>query len=539
MPAIDARRKAFSVVSSVHSAIAEVERLNKKSPMSPQAARDATIDWMKMVTPTLKGFDALAAPTVTENSELIESIFDVLAQIGHDRVTGKGLFANQAIRHEEIYAAALLVPQIAKAATDLKPVDENLSADEIVKPIDELLAQPDRIAELTAALRTMQSIGVAPVNDGPLFSAVLKNQIAEVIKRKGPKSELEGIYEKVGAEFIAIVGDRPIGSYRRVDLQEYANEISWLSPNASSSDSYRHENVKTYIARNKKAQGQGLAAKSIRDGRISHLKAIIGRGCEDNDQQNRVANTRVRVPDRARPPVKHKAPEPHALNYVLNVAVDTEGLTTPLMLALGTLTGRRVSLLATLRREALVRWHDVYVIEVETHRYENGVWTRIPFKTNESRECIVVPNALVEAGFVTWAQQAPGPMFPEFMACADPGDAAQKRVNRVIQKIIDKHKLPRFTYHGLRAGRIDDALDNQIAPHLVQHQVGHKADSVHGRYRSLTPKQASLIANQPLPEGVDWSCLERLDFSAPQTPTRKRRTSEQLKVVRARRTRSK
>lgn len=485
------------------------------------------------------GLDALAAPTATRDAQLIESTFDVLAQIGNDRVAGTGLFADPGIRHEEIYAAALRVPQIASVAVEAEPKDADVSAGEIANPIDELLGQPDRIAELTAALRTMHSIGLAPVNDGPLFSAVLKSQIAEVIKRKGPKAELAGIYTKVGAEFIAIVGDRPIGAYRRTDLQEYANEISWLPPTASSAKGYRHENVKAYIARNKKAQGRGLAAKSIRDGRISHLKAIIGRGCEDNDQQNRVANTRIRVPDRASPPVKHKAPEPHALSRVLNVAVDAGGLTTPLMLALGTLTGRRVSLLAMLRREALVRWHDVYVIEVETHRYENGVWIRVPFKTDESRECIVVPNALVEAGIVTWAQQAPGPMFPEYMSCADPGDAAQKRVNRVIQKIIDEHALPRFTYHGLRAGRIDDALDNQMASHLVQHQVGHKPDSVHGRYQSLTPKQARLIAFQPLPEGVDWSCLERLDFSAPQTPTRKRRTSEQLKVVRARRTRSK
>jgi integrase len=533
MPAIEARRKAISVVSAVQTAIAEVERLNEHSPMSPKAARDATMDRITLAIPMLVGLDALAAPTATTDPLLIDRVFDVLAQIGYDRVRGEGAFADPRIRHEQIYAAALQVPQIASAATR-----DGTSSTE-PHPIDELLAQSGRIAELTNALTTMHSIGVRPVGEGPLFSEVLKRQIAEIADRKGPKSELIGIYTKVGKEFMAIVGDRPIGAYRRTDLQEYANEIAWLPPTASSGKGYRHENVKTYIARNKKAQGRGLAAKSIRDGRISHLKAIIGRGCEDNDQQNRVANTRVRVPDRASPPVKHKAPEPHALSRVLNVAVDTEGLTIPLMLALGALTGRRVSLLATLRREALVRWHDVYVIEVETHRYENGVWIRVPFKTDESRQCIVVPNALVEAGIVTWAQQEPGPMFPEFMACEDPGDAAQKKVNRSIQKITRQHDLPHFTYHGLRGGRIDDALDNQMAAHLVQHQVGHKADSVHGRYRSLTPKQARLIACQPLPEGVDWSCLERLDFSAPQTPTRKRRTSEQLKVVRARRARSK
>ncbi|MGB3338457.1 MAG: hypothetical protein WBA73_14885 [Devosia sp.] len=422
MPALEARRKSVSVLSAVQAAIAEVERLNKHSPMPPDVARDATMERINRVLPILIGLDALAAPTATDDGALIDTTFDILAQIGNDLATGRGLFSDPGIRHEQVYAAALQVPQIADAVTTASP-----------SAIEELLAQPGRIAELTAALRTMHSVGVTPVEHGPLFSQVLAKHIDEVIKRKGAKSELVGIYEKVGAEFIAIVGDRPIGTYRRADLQEYANEISWLSPTASSSKGYRHENVRTYIARNKKVQGRGLAAKSINDGRISHLKAIIGRGCEDNDQQNRVSNTRILVPDRASPPVKHKAPEPHALSRVLNVAVDTEGLTTPLMLVLGTLTGRRVSLLATLRREALVPWHGVYVIEVDTHRYENGVWVRVPYKTKESREAIVVPNALVEAGIVAWAQDAPGPMFPEFMACDDPCDAAQKKVNRVIQ----------------------------------------------------------------------------------------------------------
>lgn len=441
MPAIAARRKAISVVSAVQNAIAEVEHLNHHNPMDPGAAREATMERIYRILPTLVGLDALAAPTATEDSALIDATFDVLAQIGHDRVTGRGVFADSRVRHEMAYAAALQVPQIAAAVAS----PELGSA-----PLDSLLAQPDRIAELTAALRTMHSVGIAPVEDGPLFSEVLAGQIKELIQRKGEEADLVGIYRRVGAEFMAIVGDRPIGSYRRADLQEYANEISWLSPDASSTKGYRHKDVKTHIARNKKAQGRGLARKSIRDGRISHLKALIKKGCDDNDQNNRVSGTQIRIPERAAPPVRHKAPEAHALNRVLHVAAETESLTTILMLVLGALTGRRLALLATLFRERAVYWNDVPVIEIETHRLENGIWVRIPYKTEESRECIVIPTAVVEAGFMNWVSGRDGPMFPEYMACDDPGDAAQKRLNRVIKKICKAENLPPFTYHGQR-----------------------------------------------------------------------------------------
>ena len=47
MPAIEARRKAVSVVSAVQTAFAEVERLNEHAPMPPEASRDATMELVR------------------------------------------------------------------------------------------------------------------------------------------------------------------------------------------------------------------------------------------------------------------------------------------------------------------------------------------------------------------------------------------------------------------------------------------------------------------------------------------------------------
>lgn len=42
------------------------------------------------------------------------------------------------------------------------------------------------------------------------------------------------------------------------------------------------------------------------------------------------------------------------------------------------------------------------------------------------------------------------------------GSAGQKEFVRVIQKNIEQHELPFTTDHGVRAGRIHSALDNQV-----------------------------------------------------------------------------
>lgn len=529
MPAIAARRKAIDVVAAVHSAISEVERMSETESISPPEARELTMDMINQTIPMLLGMNAMAAPTATQDRAVVDASFDALAQIGHDRAAGVGIFANPSVRHEMAYLAALTIPEVAAAMAgdgDPKPLEALAEQGAVIaRQGNEIDLHVSRVGELESALRTMHSVGIVPADGGALFSEVLKNQIAEKASLKGDDAELVGIYRKVGAEFIAIVGDRPIGSYSRTDLQKYASEMAWFPPRAGNAKNYRHEDVVKHIARNRKANGQGLAAKTIKDGRVAHLKAIIARGCDDSRVVNHIAGKRIDIPDRAAPPKKRRAPASEALNKVLQHAVDHEGLTNSLMLVLGTLTGRRVSLLATLRREDVVSWNGSHIIEITSHRYENGQWVRVPYKSDDSREGIVVPDILVEKGFVEWAKQADGPMFPEFMACMDPGDAAQKKVNRVIDKVLKKEGLSHFRFHGLRAGRIDDALDNDVAENLVQHQVGHKPATVHERYRSLTPKKARKIASQPLPDGVDWSCLDRIDYSAAQTPTRRRRSA--------------
>ncbi len=257
--------------------------------------------------------------------------------------------------------------------------------------------------------------------------------------------------------------------------------------------------------------GRGLAAKTIRDGRLSYIRALIALGCEDADIRNPIAKSKVKIPDRAPLSIKRIAPDGRAFERVWRAGIASGVLSDALLPPLALLTGRRVGLLATLRREDIYELHGVHFFVVRSHDYRNGRWEPLPFKTEASLEIIIIPQVLVEAGFVEWARREAGPLFPALMACKDPADAAQKRCNRLIKDHTAEGELA-WVFHALRHGKIDNDRDNEVDARLIMKQVGHETGDVHGAYGRLTPKQMKAIATALPPEDVDWTLLKTIDF---------------------------
>ncbi len=256
----------------------------------------------------LRGMNALAVnPEQHRDSEMVDQIFDVLAVVGNDQANGTGLFADSRFQPDVPFVATLMSPQIARAYVS----QGNL----------------DGLADTSAMLSSIQSLSakieadVTVKSSGALFSLVANGRIADIMETKGSDHELVGTYTKVRDEFIAICGDKPVGDYQRADLQHYVNEISWLNPNASSQPGFKFINVCSYIERNRKLGGVGLAAKTIRQGRLSYVKAIIALGCGDADIRNRVASARIDIPDRAPLPVARMAPDGRAFEKVLTAGI--------------------------------------------------------------------------------------------------------------------------------------------------------------------------------------------------------------------------
>ena len=103
-----------------------------------------------------------------------------------------------------------------------------------------------------------------------------------------------------------------------------------------------------------------LVVVDWRRGRVSYIKVIIALGCEDADIRNRVASARLNIPDRAPLPVARIAPDGKGYETAWRAGIATGILSDALLPALGYLTGRRIGLLATLRREDLVPLHGVW-----------------------------------------------------------------------------------------------------------------------------------------------------------------------------------
>lgn len=485
------------MAAAAQVAFARVRTMDKTSIASADTANTCE-QMIRSLVPFFAGLDALAESQAKgHNPVVVDHVFDVLARIGYDQAGGAGLFASSNLHPEVPFIATLKSPPLANAYAGT--------------------ANLDGLADTSAMLSTIQSLSTRIAADTPLkslgdlFSVVANGRIADIRKNKSPDHELVGTYEKVRDEFIALCGDRRVGEYRRGDLQHYVDEISWLPPEASSQKGFSYKDVAQHIQRNKLAGGRGLAAKTIRDGRLSYVRALIGLGCEDAGIRNPIAKSKVKIPDRAPLSVARIAPDGKAFERVWRAGIASGVLGDALLPPLALLAGRRVGVLATLWREDIKEQHGVYFFEVRSHDYRNGRWEPLPFKTAASLEIIIIPQVLVDAGFVEWARKESGPLFPALMACKDPADAAQKRMNRLIKDNTGEGQLA-WVFHALRHGKIDNDRDNQVDRRLIMKQVGHESGDVHDAYGRLTPKQMRAIASALPPEDVDWSLLKSIDF---------------------------
>ncbi|VUD72884.1 hypothetical protein MET9862_03491 [Methylobacterium symbioticum] len=136
------------------------------------------------------------------------------------------------------------------------------------------------------------------------------------------------------------------------------------------------------------------------------------------------------IPKRAAPSKAGIAPDYDEFGKVVASGI----LSDALLPALGQLTGRRLGLLAFMRRENILRYNGVWVYRPQSHQMRDGRWEPVPFKTGESLGLFVLHDLFAECGFIEWALRNAGPVFPMLMRTEDPADAAQKRLKRLYAR---------------------------------------------------------------------------------------------------------
>jgi hypothetical protein len=138
-------------------------------------------------------------------------------------------------------------------------------------------------------------------------------------------------------------------------------------------------------------------------------------------------------------------------------------------------TGRRLGLLAFLRREDLISYSGVRMIASRPLAQVDGVWTTVPFKTTESLNYFVLHEIFDRIGLIDfWKSLGPGYVFEELHEgrINDPADAVQKRMGRLFDSADVDRKIFR-TFRGLRHSKINEDRLLKIDQRVTRLQVGH------------------------------------------------------------------
>lgn len=374
-----------------------------------------------------------------------------------------------------------------------------------------------QISELGDQLSAIRKLVTPPT--APLFSKAKEDYLELMVGARGEEDENVGYYTNVTLTLIAICGDRPVNQYSETDLQNFVNQLAFLPPNFSKGVKGEKgprpdfTQVKTFIEENKKKQGRGLALGTIMDNYLGRAFTIIGFGCRCVGVPLRIDKSKIIKPNRAaRRKVKRPLDYP-SMDKVIAAGVQTGLLADALLPALGLLTGRRISLLAFLRRESIIQVNGVWMVFPNSHHEVDGEWVTVPYKTEDSLQGYVLNPLFEDIGFTDWARRKPGFVFEHLMSAKDPGDAAQKRMSRLFQNNgLDSAMA---TFHLLRHTKIGHDRSVAVPARLIRVQAGHELGDVHDAiYGGLQPAELRQMRDVPLPQGIDWSVLKKIDFEA-------------------------
>lgn len=347
---------------------------------TPETVRDDVAASLKAAMPVLLGLGALKpgalSPAIA--SKATTAAFDALIEIGGQRATGYGAFAQQGIHYEKPFVEALKSENGGRDLLGLPRVPEPPASGGIEQ----------RFTEMTEQIASLQQIMLARLGpahgepSGPLFSAAADKAI-ELKRRTHGEHDPDVLQLSLRkAVFIALLGDRPVDAYSLEDMQRFADDLSWMPANVTKRQDFDFADLPEIIALNRTEQNAGLAQNTV-ESYLNRLRAIITEAC-------RVAKVsagcggRVRIPKRAAPPKARLAPDLVQISKVFDLGIDSGILSDTMLVPLGLLTGRRIGLLTFMYREDIRFYQGRWCVFPQSHVKIDGKLVRVPFKTTES-----------------------------------------------------------------------------------------------------------------------------------------------------------
>lgn len=354
-----------------------------------------------------------------------------------------------------------------------------------------------------------------PASTMPLFSEVSDDYLAAGADASGGKNKDLKTARFRRDLFIELIGDHPVDTYDGSDLQAYISLLTFWP--ASVAERPKHMTAREIIDGNRDLHAKPLARKALQEGYVSIVKTMIGYKAATLGYNNPFTYVRVWWPNTAAPPISAEPLSAERISAIFKVGVESGLLDNALLPLLGHLTGRRLGLLIHLKgHDFREKYHGVHVAQTSGITQINGIWTRVPYKTNASTNFFVLNDFLDEIGFVNWAKGLGDAfLFPELMRLADPSKSASSYMGRLFER-AGVEKSRKKVFHSLRGGQIEDMRDAGINPRDSRFQSGHAigVDEHEGYgYKTITETRARELARLPLNPSIDYSVFRGLDFA--------------------------
>ena len=354
---------------------------------------------------------------------------------------------------------------------------------------------------------------VKPGTGVPFFSQVSADYVAMRKAAGAGQSELDTLQLR-RKTFIDVLGDRLVTEYFPRDLQDYVLKMRFWPANvtkrfdrSAGKPALDAWNTTDVLAANADLHEKPLARKTMAEGYVANNRAMIRYGMNDFTYRDPFAGVKIRWPPELRLSAPRESIDLDVLNRLFANGVASGCLDEALVPLILYLTSRRLGLVLYLRGSDIRRKHGGVVAQTAGIVCVNGVWQRVPIKTDESMGSFVLHELLDAIGFVDWSMaRGDSWIFGALHEHSDPSKYASQFLNRRLVAAGAKGGSIE-TIHSLRGDGIDELRDADVDPRARRLQSGHALDNLHDSYgrKSLSRKDAMAIATRSLPAGIDWS----------------------------------
>ena len=447
-------------------------------------------------------------------NELIVGHADMLKQSAIAKLSGSSALAD-AVPRQLPNIPASTASSLPQPDADRARANPEALSDDDGSPRD---AQGRLIPAFELDRRTVKR----PKSSQPRLSDVIPTYVAARRLSGGANIERDlSTAESRLALFIELIGDHPVDTYVPADLQAFVMQY-WPGDNNQRDPELTPWQV---IEDNKDLHLKPLAEKTLQEGYLAVIKAVIRSAITAGGFTDPFAGARIRIPKTAASPRKATPIGTSKINALFRAGIES-GLMENIMLPLlGHLTSRRLGLLIHLRgNDIREQFPEVWVGQVTRLSKVNGLWTTVPVKTQESERYFVLHDFLREIGFIDWAtRQGSNFLFPNLMKLADPSKSGSSYMQRLFKDAGIKPKRGeesvgrREVFHSLRGGNIQDMRESGVDSRERRVQAGHSAGTdEHDLYGFdvATEKEARKLKVLPLDPEIDYSIFRGLDFEA-------------------------